>query len=164
MTAKNILLIYGSGGHNEQMARLFKQLKEKDKLNEFNFLSLCDNDVKHILTENYITTPTITDKFSYLKLIIKLPKRVFSILKICKKIKKEFNPDFCISTGPGLCIISSLYFKLFTKTKIIHIETWSRFYTKSLTGRFLYKIADYFFIQNTELLNVYPKAKFSGRL
>lgn len=164
MTIKNVLLTYGSGGHNEQMARLLKQLSAEDKLKEFNFISFCDHDVKHILTENYYTTPSVTDKFSYLKLIIRLPKRVFYILRTCRKIKKEFNPDFCISTGPGLCIISGLYFKLFSKAKIIHIETWSRFYTKSLTGRFLYKIADHFFIQNTELLSVYPKAKFSGRL
>lgn len=160
----NILLIYGSGGHNEQMFRLISKLKEINEINDFNFISLCDDDVKKIVSEIFFIVPTITDKFSYIKVLLKLPVRIFQIFGMCRKINKIHKIDKIISTGPGISILASLYFKFFTKAQIIHVESWSRFYSKSLTGRFLYRIADVFFVQNKELLSIYPNAKFKGRL
>ncbi len=160
----NILLVYGSGGHNEQMKRFHKGILQLDNTKNIEFISLCDDDVKHVVTEKKYVVQSVTDKFSYFMLLIKLPLKLINILKVLTTIKEENNITSIISTGPGLSIIASLYFKLFTKVKIIHIETWSRFYSKSLTGRFMYYIADDFFVQNKELLTIYPKAIYKGRL
>jgi len=159
---KQILLVYGSGGHNEQMKRLYNKLLVKN--NNLEFISICDNDVKNKLTTKVYTILSVTDKFSYINLALKLPLKIISIVKVLNQIKNENKIDYIISSGPGIAIIVSLFFKFFTKTKIIHIETWSRFYSKSLTGRFMYYIANDFFVQNQELLKLYPNAKYKGRL
>jgi len=159
---KQILLVYGSGGHNEQMKRLYNKLLVKN--NNLEFISICDNDVKNKLTTKVYTITSVTDKFSYINLALKLPLKIISIVKVLNQIKNENKIDYIISSGPGIAIIVSLFFKFFTKTKIIHIETWSRFYSKSLTGRFMYYIANDFFVQNQELLKLYPNAKYKGRL
>ncbi len=161
---KRILLVYGSGGHNEQMKRFHKGILQLDNTKTLEFISLCDDDVKHVVTEKKYIVQSVTDKFSYFMLLIKLPLKLINILKVLTTIKEENNITSIISTGPGLSIIASLYFRLFAKVKIIHIETWSRFYSKSLTGRFMYYIADDFFVQNKELLTIYPKAIYKGRL
>ncbi|HAO9336376.1 TPA: polysaccharide biosynthesis protein, partial [Escherichia coli] len=49
-------------------------------------------------------------------------------------------------------------------TKVIYIETWSRFTTYSLSGRIMYRLSNKFYIQNKSLLELYPKAIYSGRL
>ena len=159
---KQILLVYGSGGHNEQMKRLYNKLLVKNS--NLEFISICDNDVKNKLTTKVYTITSVTDKFSYINLALKLPLKIISIVKVLNQIKNENKIDYIISSGPGIAIIVSLFFKFFTKTKIIHIETWSRFYSKSLTGRFMYYIANDFFVQNQELLKLYPNAKYKGRL
>lgn len=159
-----ILLIYGSGGHNEQMKRFYENIIKLGKNKKIQYISLCDDNVKNIITDKYYLVSSVTDKFSYIKLLLKLPLKIIFMFKILNKIKNENSLSFIISTGPGLAIVSSLYFKVFTKVKIIHIETWSRFYSKSLTGRFMYFISDEFFVQNKELLKIYPNAKYKGRL
>ena len=53
--------------------------------------------------------------------------------------------------------------KLFN-SKIVFIESWSRFEKASFAGKFIYPIANLFLIQNKELSSVYPKSKYSGRL
>ena len=161
-----ILLVYGSGGHNEQMKRLSSEITELFSGNDKNILliSLCDEDVKHPVSDQVYFVPTITDKFSYLRLLFKMPLRIVQTLSILHRITKQHNIDYIITTGPGVGIVSALYFKTFKRKTVIHIETWSRFYSKSLTGRCMYYLADYFFVQNKELLNLYPKAIYKGRL
>ncbi len=160
-----ILLVYGSGGHNEQMKRLSKELLNefKKKNQEISLISLCDEDAKHPVTEKVYFVPSVTNKFSYIKLLFKIPLRIIQTFIVLHKLNKQYNIQHMITTGPGLGVLSGLYFKMLGK-KIIHIETWSRFYSKSLTGRCMYYLADHFFVQNKELLNLYPKAIYKGRL
>lgn len=160
-----ILLVYGSGGHNEQMKRFSEEITQifLDNCKNVSLISLCDEDVKHPVTQKVYFVPTVTDKFSYIKLLLKIPLRILQTFTILFKLNKENKIQYVITTGPGIGVLSGLYFKLLRK-KIIHIETWSRFYSKSLTGRYMYYLADYFFVQNKELLNLYPNAIYQGRL
>jgi hypothetical protein len=75
----------------------------------------------------------------------------------------KYNPKGFISTGPGVALLSGLLFKIFRK-KIVYIETWSRFYSKSMTGKYMYLLAGRFYVQNIELLQLYPNAIYSGLL
>jgi len=162
---KNVLLVYGSGGHNEEMIRLYKQISKilNQCDDEINFLSLCDDDVKHIVTKEAVVIPSVTDKFSYVKLLMKIPFVAIKTLKILNELNRKQKIDFMITTGPGIGALAGLFFKL-KKTKVISIENSSRFYSKSLTGRALYHLADYFIVQNEELLDIYDKAIYKGRL
>ena len=78
-------------------------------------------------------------------------------------MKKKYNVLAVVSTGPGIAIVVSLFFKIFL-VKIIFIETWSRFNTKSLTGTIMYKISNKFYIQNKSLQSIYPNSIYSGLL
>lgn len=159
-----VLLVYGSGGHNAQMKRLLTNLQSMDDSNILYFISFCDNDVKDILTDKKYLVPSVTDKFSFFKLLLRLPFKTFQNIKVLYRVKSENNIKAVISTGPGISIVTLLYFKLFSKARLIHIETWSRFYSKSFAGRFNYYLADEFYVQNKELKNLYPRSIYKGRL
>jgi beta-1,4-N-acetylglucosaminyltransferase len=48
--------------------------------------------------------------------------------------------------------------------RVIYIETGSRVFALSSSGKILYRFADLFFVQWSELLPLYPKAVYAGRL
>lgn len=162
---KTALLVYGSGGHNEEMIRLHSQLNEilnRQKQN-LHFISLCDDDVRHYVSADVIIVPSITDKFSYIKLFMKIPIAVLNTFRTLRELTKNHTIDYVITTGPGVGVICGVFFKL-KKTKVISIENSSRFYSKSLTGRAMHYLADFFIVQNEELLELYDKAIYKGRL
>ena len=156
-----ILFIYGEGGHKAQMKSLLKKMELKK--NKLKFIGVCENSsVINSLDENY-TFPPLRDKYSNFKTFIKLPVSFLSYIKILYFLHKKHEVKAVISTGPGIAIIASIFFKLFRK-KIIFLETYSRFETQSLTGRVMYKVADRFYIQNKSLQKYYPNAIYGGLL
>jgi beta-1,4-N-acetylglucosaminyltransferase len=153
------LIIYGSGGHKEQMKRLLALMKTHA---EFDFVSISDtkdnfNSLKHFECNEP------RDKFSKWKAPFQLLKNAFTTSKQCIQITRNYKVTGLVSTGPGMVILPALIFKLLGK-KVIFLESWSRFYSRSLTGKVMYRIADTFFVQNEDLLALYPNAIYSGRL
>ena len=73
------------------------------------------------------------------------------------------RPKVIISTGAGVTIPACYIVKVMGG-KVIYIETISRIWNPSVTGRAVYPIADLFFVQWEELKTKYPKAIFAGRL
>ena len=64
--------------------------------------------------------------------------------------------------GPSMASIVAAYL---TGKKVIFIESLSRTQSYSLAGRIAYRFfADLFFVQWKEMLNLYPKAIWAGRL
>lgn len=159
MVKKNaIILLAGEGGHFEQAKRLFYYLGLDNKSEVFVYTDYLNKEIHESL--KYESLGALRDKnglslvgaFSYFL------KSFRTTLSYCFKYKVSV-----ISTGPGISIIPSLVVKLFGG-RVIHIETWSRFYSSSATGKIMYLIADKFYIQNKELLAVYPKGIYAGRL
>ena len=68
-----------------------------------------------------------------------------------------------VSTGPGIAILPAILTRSFGG-KVVHIETWSRFYSKSMTGKVMYFLANKFYVQNQSLLKLYKQAIYSGKL
>jgi len=157
---KVICFVYGEGGHKAQMKRFLDLINSK---NNFKYIGICENNnyLKSI-EENYTFAP-LRDKYSYIKTFLYAPKAFFSYIKTLHGLHKKYNVKAVVSTGPGIAIIVSLFFKLFGK-KIIFIETWSRFETQSMTGKVMYKFADKFYIQNESLKKYYPNAIYGGLL
>jgi UDP-N-acetylglucosamine transferase subunit ALG13 len=74
-------------------------------------------------------------------------------------ILKE-RPKLFFSTGAGLAITLS-YFAKILGAKIIYIESFAQTREKSMTGKFLYPIADLFYVRWKSLLEKYgKKAKY----
>ena len=79
------------------------------------------------------------------------------------KIMLRKRPKVIISIGAGV-VIPACYIGKYMGAKIIYIESFSRIWHPSLSGRIIYPIADLFFVQWEELKSKYPKAVFAGRL
>ncbi|XP_041063494.1 UDP-N-acetylglucosamine transferase subunit ALG14 homolog isoform X1 [Carcharodon carcharias] len=81
----------------------------------------------------------------------------------------QLKPDVVLCNGPGTCVplcISALIVRILgmKKTLIIYIESICRVETLSLSGKILYHLSDYFFVQWSTLQEKYPKAIYLGRL
>ncbi len=150
-----VIYIAGEGGHLAQLERFNALIEVKS-----NSILLTDIKKKDIKNMEIFECGELRSKNGFN--VISATKYIFGLIfKVYPKILKQ--GDVIISFGPGIALLPALLFKLSNK-KVIHIETWSRFETKSLTGWLMYKLADRFYIQNRELLKQYPKSIYSGRL
>jgi beta-1,4-N-acetylglucosaminyltransferase len=160
MSEKVILVIYGRGGHQEQMRRLLMHLRTAAP--EMKFVSIADTADKFDSNKHFIC-PEPRDKFSHWRapfsLIYSACISLFQCIFLCIK----YDVTGIISTGPGMAVVPSILFRLVGRP-VTFIESWSRFYTGSLTGHVMYRVATSFYVQNPSMLSVFPKAKYAGRL
>ncbi|MDF5724751.1 MAG: UDP-N-acetylglucosamine--LPS N-acetylglucosamine transferase [Rhizonema sp. PD37] len=92
------------------------------------------------------------------------PRDVLALLRNLPetlKILRLEKPDVVISTGASLAINFAFLGKLLGK-KFIFIESISRSYGLSISGRIVYSISDEFYVQWPELCEKYKKAIFRG--
>jgi UDP-N-acetylglucosamine:LPS N-acetylglucosamine transferase len=73
------------------------------------------------------------------------------------------KPDVIIANGGGVVLPLCYISKLFNK-KIIFIESFSRVFEPSLTGRLINPLADLFIVQWERLLRFYKNAKYGGSI
>ncbi|EOG6176942.1 polysaccharide biosynthesis protein [Clostridium perfringens] len=147
---KKICFIASSGGHFEQLMML-KPIMKKHR--------------SFIVTEKTNYSVNTDQKVYYLKqvnrheveFILLMILNSFKSLKIFLKEK----PDVIISTGAlsviPICVIGKVFGK-----KIIFIESFAKITSPTLTGRFIYKFADRFYIQWESLRKFYPNAINKG--
>lgn len=152
---KRVLFIASAGGHlNElmQLEPMFQNydsylITEKIKSNmslkkkygkKLSFLVFGSKD--HMLTYPF--------KFLY-----NCIKTVFLFIKI--------RPKVVVTTGTHTAVPMCYLAKLFGR-KVIFIETFANSTTKTLSGKLVYPIADLFIVQWESMLELYPKAVFSG--
>ncbi|GGN27174.1 PssD/Cps14F family polysaccharide biosynthesis glycosyltransferase [Shewanella putrefaciens] len=163
MVAK-VLLIYGEGGHAEQMRRL-KSLIDTPSLSA-NFYAVTDNEKRKKLncSKTFIVFPMRLkeDKGRFVSFCYSFFAGIYNLI-LSLIILLKVRPNVVISTGPLIFLFFFVFCKPFN-IKLIYIETWSRFYSKSISGRVGYFFADIFYIQNEELKLLYPKSVYSGRL
>jgi beta-1,4-N-acetylglucosaminyltransferase len=155
-----LMIVLGSGGHTKEMIRL---------------LDLLGNE------HSYAYIHCADDALSLLK--IRFPGPVFSVIRPRMKVMSwpvivartlvaalqslcalvRFRPRAIISTGPGVAVPACILAKAIG-IRVIYIETGSRVFALSSSGRILYRFADLFFVQWPELLADYPRAIYEGRL
>lgn len=152
---KKVLFISSTGGHFHELMRL-KPLfpkydtyiaTERQKTNEY-----LKKDFKGKVF--YLLYGTKDHPFSYpFKLFINCFISLYYFLKI--------RPDVIVTTGTHtagpICCIAKIFGK-----KIIYIETIANINSKTITGRFIYLIADLFLVQWESMLKLYPKAIYKG--
>lgn len=162
MKENRILLIYGEGGHRAEMANLLKLISSNCQ-EENKFIGIYENNDKIKTIEENIEFPIIRDKYSQLQTYKNSIVNFFVILKKLYEINSKYNINLIITTGPGISILPSLFFKL-KKAKIVFFENSCKYYYKSLSGKVMSKIADKFYVQNKELLEIYKNAEYCGKL
>ena len=89
---------------------------------------------------------------------------IAGILTIVYVFLKE-RPRVLFSTGAEIAIPAFYIGKLLFRTKLIYLECSAQVDHRSLTGRWVYPIADLFLVQWESLLSQYgPRAKYVGGL
>ncbi|WP_258922023.1 PssD/Cps14F family polysaccharide biosynthesis glycosyltransferase [Heyndrickxia faecalis] len=151
-----ITVISSTGGHWTQLNEIIKKINENKK----------KNDILYIVTEKNMILKNRNDIF-----FLKQQDRkniLFFLTMISNTIKSLYyvlkhRPNYVISTGAGVTVPYLIFAKIF-KSKIIFIESFSKTRTPTITGRIIYKFADYFFIQWPTMQKIYPKAIYKGSL
>lgn len=157
-----LLLVYGEGGHAEEMRRLLDNLSD-GLFSELSLVAITEAGAKDIHSDIVRHNVTeVRDKQKGIR-IFSLFKSLWILFRQLYQVFARNNVRFVITTGPGLAIPVSLYAR-FKGIQVLHVETCCRFYSKSLTGKFMEKLATDFWVQNEELLSLYPDAKYCGRL
>ncbi len=80
---------------------------------------------------------------------------------ICLFIYLKRRPDYIVTTGAHVGGVMALIGKIFG-SKVIYVETFANIHTKTITGRLVYKFADFFIVQWKSMLDLYPNAKYGG--
>lgn len=151
--APKICFISSSGGHFSELSRI-KRLSE-----QFDCFLVTER-VEKFKTEfcskiYFVREINRKEKFFIFRFFGLMVKELFVFLKE--------RPTHIITTG-ALCAYPMARVAKIFKSKIIYIESYARIYDLSLTGKKMYKIADQFFVQWSELTEKYPKAKYLGAL
>lgn len=151
---RSVYLVAGEGGHAEQARRLIQGLNFQGVA--LVFMSSARHPATDVLLlevrRKY--NPTI---LATINAVIVNTLRSFSSFR-------SQPPGLLISTGPALACIPAVIARFVYNVPVVHIETWSRFRSRSITGRFMIHIADRFYYQNIDLSSQYEGASYSGRL
>ncbi len=156
-----VLVILGDGGHTAEMIKLVELIGPKY---EYSYLMVSDDHI----SENKIQfpgpvyrvdTPTEKDERRMIDFITRAIGPIFAELRILMKVR----PKVILSTGPSIAVPAAVWGRLLGM-KVIHVETGSRVYSLSSTGKLMYRIANLFFVQWEPVLKDYPKAIYAGRL
>ena len=151
---KKVMFISSTGGHLNELLQL------EGLFDKYNY---------YIVTEKTKSTLSLKEKYKKVSYLVYGTKdRKFSyIFKFAFNILKSFilfmevNPKIIVTTGTHTAVPMCYIAKLFRR-KVIFIETFANSSTKTLSGRLVYPIADYFIVQWEEMLNIYPKAIYGG--
>lgn len=160
-----IVLAFGEGGHRAQARRLIEKLTEIGPLPRL----LCLTDKGGIALEGsaeIVFSPLRQKSDSswgtlrrVISGIIRNSARLLQLIRICRKV----DAVVMVSLGPAFVVLPALAVRALGG-QVVHIETWSRFTTRSMTGRIMYPLANQFWVQNQELIRLYPRATYCGRL
>lgn len=147
-----ICIVSSAGGHLVQCLKLLPILKNHD-----------------IFIITFEKTPLKTLLKGLKTYLIDNPKRnpikyIFYTPRFLDILRKE-KPDVIITTGAGVAVPICLFAKFFFNSKIIFIESFSRIYEPSSTGKILYNYADLFVVQWPNVKKEYgDKAIYAGSL
>lgn len=151
---KKVLFISSTGGHLSELLQLeplFNKYKsylitERTKTN-INLKNKYDN-------VSFLVYGTKDHLFTY---IFKFLYNVIKSLVLYIKIRPRVIVTTGTHTAVPICYIGKLF-----GSKIIFIETFANSFTKTLSGKLVYPIADTFIVQWEEMLKLYPKAIHAG--
>ena len=139
-----------SGGHFEQLM-MFKPMMEK--YNCFIVTEKTDYAAKTPVKTYYVSQVNRKE--------LLFP---FKMIGICFKslgiVLKE-RPDFIICTGVLAMIPMCLLTKMFGG-KLIYLESFAKVTSPTVSGKFLYKKADRFYVQWESMKEIYPNAIYKG--
>ena len=152
MKKLKICFASSTGGHFEQLMMLKPLMKKYDSfiLTEKTDYEVKNNGDVKIYKVNQVNRKQILFPINM----------IINAIKSFVIFMKE-KPDLIITTGVLAMIPMCLIAKIFRK-KLIYIESFAKISSPTLTGKFLYKYADQFYVQWKKMLEIYPNAIYKG--
>jgi len=160
VTVPTVLIVLGSGGHTKEMLRLVDLLGPN-----YRYAYLISTDDELSVQRIQVPGPVyrvLRPRWKATRLPMVVVRTLLSTVQAVLALLRA-RPAAIISAGPGPAVPASLLAKLLG-IKVIYIETGSRIFSLSSSGKILYRFADLFFVQWPELLPLCPKAIYAGRL
>ena len=152
---KKVMFISSEGGHLHELRQLnfekydyclvTEKTESTEKLKE-----------KYGNRINFLAYGTRKNPFKYFFILL------YNFFKSIH-IYFRYKPQVVVTTGTHTAVEMCYIAKLFG-SKVIWIETFANRYSKTLSGKMVYPIADTFVVQWKEMLKLYPKAKFWGSI
>lgn len=142
-----------AGGHFEQLMMLKPMMERYDSF-------VVTEKTKYDIAP--LNIPTYKIHLCNRKELLFLPKIFSNTIKSVELMIKE-KPDVIICTGVLSMIPLCLFGKLMKK-KLIYVESFAKVTSPTMTGKFLYKFADRFYVQWESMLIVFPKAVYRGAI
>ena len=155
-----VLIVLGSGGHTKEMVRLVELMGRR---HEYSYLVAADDELS--LQKIRVPGPVhrvVRPRWKNAPLPLVILRTLVSATQALLALVRT-RPRAIISSGPGPAVPASLLAKILG-IKVIYIETGSRIFALSSSGKILYRVADLFFVQWEELLPLCPRAIYAGRL
>lgn len=143
--------IASSGGHWEELMCFNEIASKHDTI----YITETGGQAKDSSIKNLHTVPQMNRReknFTW---------HFFKLFVDAARITFKEKPKFVISTGALIAFPFCFCAKLIG-AKVVYVESFARVYSKSLTGRLIYPLADLFLVQWEPMLKLYPKAKYVG--
>ncbi|KAL1006686.1 hypothetical protein UPYG_G00075390 [Umbra pygmaea] len=175
----SVLVVAGSGGHTTEILRLMDSLSQSysprhyviadtDKMSEDKirtFESTKDGRV----SEGRFTIQRIPRSREVRQSWGSSVVSTLNALLYALPLVFRLRPDLVLCNGPGTCVplcVAGLLLGLLglKKVLIVYVESVCRVESLSLSGRILYYLSDYFFVQWSTLKEKYPKSIYLGRI
>ncbi|XP_023660364.1 UDP-N-acetylglucosamine transferase subunit ALG14 [Paramormyrops kingsleyae] len=174
----SVLVVAGSGGHTTEILRLMGSLSESycprhyviadtDKMSEDKIRTLeaskKQQDQGNFTIHRVPRSREVRQSWS---------SSVFTTMNaLLYSVPLLFNlqPDVLLCNGPGTCVplcLAGLLLGILGAKKIliVYVESICRVERLSLSGKILYHLSDYFFVQWPSLKDKYPKSIYLGRV
>lgn len=162
-----LILCYGEGGHHAQARRLHAQLIASSKPFPDHFICVTDKAGISLPGASEIVLRPLRRKDTGWPLIpLFVVLNLLANLRVLRGLAQAVVSSrtcLLISLGPAFSVLPAILVRSLRGT-VVHIETWSRFRTRSATARVLAPVAHHFLVQNESLLDLYPQARYVGRL
>lgn len=149
MKNHTILIVCSSGGH------LLKSFYLKKWWSKYNRLWITKHD--SFSSSMLKNESVIHGNFPENRNVINFIKNLFLAFRFFIRNK----PDIVFSNGAGIAPPFFIMAKFFG-IKTIFMETFIFSPIPTVSGKIIYRLADYFFVQNKKLLKYYPKAYYFG--
>nr|XP_020464631.1 UDP-N-acetylglucosamine transferase subunit ALG14 homolog [Monopterus albus] len=174
-----VLVVAGSGGHTTEVLRLMECLSaaytprhyviaDTDRMSEEKICTF-ENSKQCSDSESQFTIHRIPRSREVHQSWNSSVVSTLNALRYSLPLVFRLRPDMVLCNGPGTCIplcVAGLLLGILGMKKVllVYVESICRVQTLSLTGKILYPISDYFFVQWSSLRDRYPKSIFLGRI
>ncbi|XP_029934649.1 UDP-N-acetylglucosamine transferase subunit ALG14 [Myripristis murdjan] len=174
-----VLAVAGSGGHTTEILRLMESLSpsyrprhyviaDTDKMSEEKICTF-ETSKEHTDSDSQFTIHRIPRSREVHQSWSSSTVSTLNAIRYSVPLVFSLRPDMVLCNGPGTCVplcVAGLLLGILgvKKVLIVYVESICRVETLSLTGKILYPISDYFFVQWSALRDKYPKSIFLGRI